>query len=249
MGVRYIPQLFSGTIFKSFRDIQDEFAIPRTQFYQYLQLRHAIQSETRISSLASVTHPLMADVMLTEDRKGMISRVYARLIHSTHDASNLLCRKGWEKDLGPIDGETWELCLASAPLASVSTSHKLLHIFLLHRVYRTPTKLQKWGLRDSPICPKCDKQEGDLLHMMWKCPKLFRYWQYVLSTISQVFQFPILNDPVVCLLGALGTPSLSPNGHTVVLTGERWIDLVNNMLIREKITYQHRNVLNHLPTA
>lgn len=112
-GVQYISQLFNGNILQFFTDIQDEFTIPRTQFFKYLQLRHAIQSENRIPSLVLVTCPLMRDVLLTEDRKGMISRVYSRRLHSTRNASKLPCRKGWEKDLGPIDGEQWELCLTS----------------------------------------------------------------------------------------------------------------------------------------
>ena len=156
--------------------------------------------------------------------------------------------------MGSIDGDTWEICLTSAPLVSVSAQHRLSHLFLLHRVYRTPTRLFKWGLRDSPLCPKCKAQEGDLLHMMWKCPKLFRYWQYITNTISQAYGFPAPHDPVVCLLGALEVPSLSPHGHTAVLrllyvvrkaiarfwitsrvpTEGLWVKMVNNMLIREK---------------
>ena len=193
----------------------------------------------------------------------MISRVYARLLQHTHDASKLPCRRGWERDLGPIDGETWELCLTSAPLVSVSASQRLSHLYLLHRVYRTPARLHKWGFRDTPLCPKCTAQNGDQLHMMWKCPKLFRYWKFVLDTIAQVFQIPVLTDPMVCLLGALELPDLSPNGHTAVLrllylarkeiaklwitprvpTGAQWVKQANSILIREKLTYQHRGAL------
>lgn len=105
-------------------------------------------------------------------------------------------------------------------------------------------------------------QHGDLLHMLWKCPKLFRYWQYVLTTIAHVYQFPLPQDPVVCLLGALEIPSLSPGSHIAILrlifiarkaiarlwitlrvpTGRQWVEQVNRLLIRE-LTYQHRNVL------
>lgn len=164
--------------------------------------------------------------------------------------------------MGPIDGDTWELCLTSAPLVSVSTSQRLSHRYLLHKVYRIPARLHKWRFRESPLCPKCNSHNGDLLDMMWKCPKLLRHWQYVFNTISQVYQIPIPQDPVVCLLGALELPSLSPNSRVAITrllyvaqkaiarlwitprvpTGERWVELVNSLLIREKLTYQHRNV-------
>lgn len=155
---------------KSFADISEEFSLHRAQFYKYLQLRHAFQSESRVSSLGSTMHPLMNKVLLTDERKGMISRVYVRLLNATHDASTLTYRRDWERDLGPIDGDTWELCLTSAPLVSVSTSQRLSHLYLLHRVYRTSARLHKWGLRDTPLCPKCSSHNDDLLYMMWKCP-------------------------------------------------------------------------------
>ena len=102
--------------------------------------------------------------------------------------------------------------------------------------------------------------------MMWKCHKLFRYWKFVINTISQAYGFPVPHDPVVCLLGALEVPSLYPNGHTAVIrllyvarkaiarywitsrvpTEGQWVEMVNSLLIREKITYQHRNALKKL---
>lgn len=37
-----------------------------------------------------------------------------------------------------MDDETWELCLQSGLIKSVSQSHRLSHLFLLHRAYSTP---------------------------------------------------------------------------------------------------------------
>lgn len=79
----------------------------------------------------------MRAVLLENYKKGMISRGYYILPQSTHDASTLLCRKGWEKDLEPIDGEIWDRCLTSTPQVSVSASQKLSHLYLLHRAYKT----------------------------------------------------------------------------------------------------------------
>lgn len=41
----------------------------------------------------------------------------------------------------------------------------------------------------------------DLLHMLWECPKLFRYWQRSIDTINGVFIIEM--DPKVCILGYL----------------------------------------------
>lgn len=197
---------------------------------------------------------------MEDDKKGMISRAYNILLNAMQDPSGLPCRRGWEEDIGNIDGETWNLCLSSAPLVSVSASQKLSHLYLLHRVYRTPARLHKWGIRETPLCPKCEGAHGDLLHMIWRCPKLFRYWKEVLDMISQVYMFNIPREPVVCLLGALDEEALTPSAHTAVLrllyiarkliaqlwitprvpTGKQWVEQVNKLLIREKLTYQHR---------
>lgn len=103
------------------------------------------------------------------------------------------------KDVGNINGELCEACPTAVPLVSVSASQKLSHLFLLHRTYRTPQELHKWGCRDSPLCPKCQREHGDLLHMLWKCPKLFRDWTEVMSTIAQVHSHKLKRDPVVGL--------------------------------------------------
>lgn len=105
----------------------------------------------------------------------------------------------------------------SAPLVSISALQKLSHLFLLHRAYKSPIQLHKWGSRDTPLCLKCERDHGDLLHMIWRCPQLFRYWAEVTNTISQVYIFRLNSDPIVCLLGALEIDMLTPNVHVAVL--------------------------------
>lgn len=243
-------------------DLQAEFALPCSQFFRYLQLRHALQVQSRHTQLDLPDPLLIQEVLLESDKEGMISRSYNILPNATQDSSKLPCRWGWETDASTIDGETWDICLSSAPLVSVSASQKLSHLYLLHRVYRTPSQLCKWGNCNTPICPKCERDHGDLIHLLWRCLKLFHYWTEVLDVISQVFMFSIPQTPVVCLLGVLEEESLTPQAHTAVLrllyiarkliaqywivsrvpTRWQWVELVNKLLIREKLTYQHRNV-------
>lgn len=105
------------------------------------------------------------------------------------------------------------------------------------------------------------KDHGDLMHMFWKCPKLFRYWKESLDVISQVFVTVIPRSPMMCLLGPLDVETLTPSNHTAILcllyvarkliaqlwftpsasSRQQWIEKVNKLLIREKLTYQHRN--------
>lgn len=202
LGIKYVSQLFNGLTLKSFTVIQGEFEIPRTNFYKYLQLWHAIQTQARTTKLQYTDHILIQSIIMEKDKKGMISRCYNTLLNQLQDSSKLPCRQGWENDVGTIGGEDWDLCLSAAPLLSVSASQRLSHLYLLYRAYRTPLQLHKRGLRDSPLFPKCERDNGDLLHMLWKCPKLFRCWREIIDTESRVYMTSIPHDPVIYLLGA-----------------------------------------------
>lgn len=110
-------------------------------------------------------------------------------------------RTKWEGDIGPIEPGLWEEMLQNIPRISLSEQHRLSQIFLIHRVYRTPLFLHKIGLRDSPICNRCRIHPASLLHMMWNCPKLVRYWGEVKSLIDSVFSISLEESPLTCILG------------------------------------------------
>ena len=54
-----------------------------------------------------------------------------------------------------------------------------------------------------PTCTRCKRDHGDLIHMLWRCPKLHTYWAGVVSTINSAFGVSLPQDPRACLLGAL----------------------------------------------
>lgn len=87
------------------------------------------------------------------------------------------------KDVSNMDGEVWNSCLAAVPLVSVSATQKQSHLFLLHRLYRIPQQLHKWGYKDSSLCPKCQLE------------KCFCYWTKLISTISHVYNYQLKSDP------------------------------------------------------
>lgn len=145
-GICNISQLYNQNILKSFLELQTEFNLPRHQFYRYLQVRHALSGQ---------------------EKKGLISHICSYLLSAIQDSMSLPSRRGWIEDLGEVNDETWDMCLQAGPITSVSQSHRLSHLFLLHRAYRTPIQLQRWGRRDSFLCPKHCGEEGSLIHLMW----------------------------------------------------------------------------------
>lgn len=260
-GIHNISQLFHQNILKSFMELQSKFGLPRHQFYRYLQLRHALQTQSRSAALALVTHPLINDIFYGQEKKGLISHIYSHLLSAIQDTANLPCRRRWIEDLGEVSEDIWDTCLQTGPLTSVSQTHRLSHLFLIHRAYRTPIQLHRWGRRDSPLCPKRCGEEGSLIHLMWRCPKLHCYWGDVTDTISSVFQIRVPLDPLICILGAIDEEIYPPPNNIAIIrllylarklvarfwlsvnvpTKKQWIEQVNYILIREHLTYQHRN--------
>lgn len=45
-GLRYVHQLFQSSQFKSFEQLREEFGLPRTDFFRYLQIRHLFSVAT-----------------------------------------------------------------------------------------------------------------------------------------------------------------------------------------------------------
>lgn len=92
-----------------------------------LQLRYAIQTQANTALLQLIGHTLIQGILMETEKKGMISRGCNILLNAIQEPSKLTFRSGWERDVGTIDGEAWNLCLSSTPLVSVSASQKLSH--------------------------------------------------------------------------------------------------------------------------
>lgn len=88
-------------------------------------------------------------------RKGLFSFIYGRLLGQDQRKAAYPGRRGWEKDLGALPDEIWEDTLKQVPMVSVSAQQSLSQLFIIHRVYRTPLKLYKWGRHDTLNCLRC----------------------------------------------------------------------------------------------
>lgn len=210
-GVKRVSQVLTDdNLLKSFAQLRMEFSVPNSMFYQYLQMRHAYQTEDDVvRSCVSSFEPINL-IQTRISAKGLISILYRYLLHAAHSKSLLLYRTRWEGDLGPIEDGVWDEILSMIPQISLSEQHRLSHIYLIHRVYRTPLFLHKIGVRGSPLCNRCNIHPAGLLHMFWNCPKLVRYWEKVLDHINVVFSISIDATPLTCVLGHVEDLSSTP---------------------------------------
>lgn len=83
----------------------------------------------------------------------------------------------WEADLGLITGEHWETALQAINTYSLNVMQKVSQLYILLRAHYTPVKLHKMGKLPDSLCGKCKIVPSDLIHLLWHCPKLHRYWR------------------------------------------------------------------------
>lgn len=53
------------------------------------------------------------------------------------------------------------------------------------------------------FCSRCSRDHGDLINLLWGCPKHHLYWMGILDMINKVFQSNIPSDPKSCVLDIL----------------------------------------------
>lgn len=203
-GISRLAQLYEDNILKSFTELRREYGIPKKTFYCYLQIRHALDSQFRNCPLVWCKVPLLDRIARTNSTKGLIAMAYGHLAERLlAPQATMGVRARWEADVGEIADYQWKKILESGPLVSVSPSQQASHLLLLHRAYYTPERLFRFGNRPDDKCPRC-LDTGDLTHMMWRCPKLVRYWGEIVKVIETRLKVKLALEAKVCILGLTG---------------------------------------------
>lgn len=191
-------------VFKLFLEFKEEYDIPNQSFFKYLQVRDALGTQFKERPVEWSEVTILRKIVYTNTSKGVISFIYDSICDRVIKGNEELpCRRGWEKHLGDITNEQWKHILEIGPLSTLSPSQTVSYLMLLHRVYKTPQKLLLYGWRSDAKCPRCSHPKGDLVHMMWRCPKLNRYWSKVIGKINKVFGIILAVNPKICLFGCM----------------------------------------------
>lgn len=175
-GLRYFSQLFQEGNLKTFQELRAQYALPNKSFFRYLQVRHALVVQFRGKTLEWSAIPILQKLINGDSTKGLISNIYP-YINKGRSAKRVSPRykSKWEKDVGNITDTQWNRILEMAPLVSLSPSQRMSRLSLLYRTYSTPHRLFQFGCQTDSSCPRCAELEGDLVHIFWRCPKLFRF--------------------------------------------------------------------------
>lgn len=128
--------------------------------------------------------PIFHLLQLSTGTKGVISQCYQMLLTHHLRAHPIKSVSLWEGDLGPLTGDQWVEALQSSSTCSLNVAQKVSRLYIILGVHYTPKKLHKMGRLADPLCGRCRQHTGDVIHLLWQCPKLHRFWSAVLGTLT-----------------------------------------------------------------
>lgn len=212
-GIKFIHDLYTNGSLRSFQSVKSEFDLPHTSYFQYAQIGHCLQSLgnfcQHIHTLAwtSLTSPV-------HQKKG-ISLFYNLLQQNqtfTKSSSHLI----WEQDLQhSFTLDQWHVSCKANQSASKCTSLWELSVKITLRWYLTPVVLSKFDSHTSNTCWRLCSAKGDMIHILWSCPKLITYWTKIFNIISDLTQTQVPLDPALALL-SLGIYKFPPNLRSTI---------------------------------
>lgn len=82
----------------------------------------------------------------------------------------------WEKGTGCVfEEEEWTKTISNTGKFIRECKGKLTQYKIVYRYYWTPVRLNRMGLMNS-LCWKCQNDSGTLMHCLWECPVISRFW-------------------------------------------------------------------------
>ena len=207
-GIRTIQNLFIEDVFASFLQLAQTYALPKTHFFRYLQIRSFVQkSFGSFPDKPTDTH-YDCILELNSDCKGLISQVY-NCIGKIDPCTTAHLKQAWDTDLGVVLTEDqWESILNLTHTSSTSALHGLMQMKVIHRAHLSNARLARIYPSIEPLCPRCRGQPADLIHMFWLCPNLSSFWVNVFNAFSEMFGTRFDPNPVCALFGL--TPEQPP---------------------------------------
>ena len=167
----------------------------------------------------------------------------------------------WQRDLPALTSEDWSEGLQQYIPLMISAKERFIQLKFIHRVYYTPQRLAVIYHTSEDKCPRCGREVGNFIHMVWLCPKVQEFWRLVAAEIESIGGVAVGLNPLILLLGI--TDNLPTSTHkklfifytafyarkAILLQWKvadppglsAWRKLVNDTLPMYKLTYMGRN--------
>lgn len=201
-GIRLLRDLYFDNTFCSFEELARKFALPRSHFFRFLQIRSFIKKVFAPFPGIPPTSPMDTLLDLKPHSRGLISSIYSIITSIDPQSLDDIC-KAWQSDLRReiTDGE-WEDALNQVHSSSPCARHGLVQFKVLHRLHFTNSRLAKIYPNVSPACNRCSQSPATTAHMFWLCPGLEEFWRGIFESYTNMYGIQIDPDPLVCIFGA-----------------------------------------------
>lgn len=126
VGISTLGDIMKGTTLKSFQQLQVEFQLRKSQFYKYLQLRHALTPTILTLDSLPEFHPLEGRLLMGDlGGAHKIRQVYQTL--TTHSKTTLYkTRQAWQDDIPDLTDDDWAEAIANPRGVAVSSRYRLI---------------------------------------------------------------------------------------------------------------------------
>uniref|UniRef100_H3ALW6 Reverse transcriptase zinc-binding domain-containing protein n=1 Tax=Latimeria chalumnae TaxID=7897 RepID=H3ALW6_LATCH len=193
-GICLVSQLYPSGIVIFFSELRDQYDIPKTQFYYYLQIRNVF------FKVIGKEMALPQKVMDTKLGRGLLSKLYS-VINNVDKGVLEPTQRAWHKELEvELSSEQWKQIWKSTQNISNCVRLKTIQLKIIHRYHLYPLKMWKMHLLSSSNCWRCGEQDGSLLHMFWHCKSINNFWKGVVKMLSELLDILIEASPTLCVL-------------------------------------------------
>uniref|UniRef100_A0A3P8SZA0 Reverse transcriptase domain-containing protein n=1 Tax=Amphiprion percula TaxID=161767 RepID=A0A3P8SZA0_AMPPE len=197
-------QLHGGRSLKSLEQLKEEFKLPNTDFFRYLQLRTFLTKHKEWDKVLEPTpiEESLLKLLTGNESKKIIGCFYHTFSDMTFN-NTLQIKRRWETEMNAdIPEDTWDEICTEAQLVTNSNSWREFKWKVIMRFFRTPAILSKLGPAHSSTCWRnCATQIGNHTHIFWTCTKLKTFWEDVFKALEMIFHQKFTKDPTVALLG------------------------------------------------
>lgn len=168
--------------------------------FQYHRVRHSMAQLLGNDLSEPPDIKELSHIKKTETPKQIVSTIY-KIAQSHRLYKYTKARTAWQSDLQvAIDDAMWTYCCANTKSISLHGRHRLIHFKLINRIYYTPERLHRYGLKDA-TCERCHCELADFLHLAWHCPGVAAFWRTVFKELSLIVETEIQPDPALALIG------------------------------------------------
>ncbi|KAJ1136201.1 hypothetical protein NDU88_002619 [Pleurodeles waltl] len=183
-----------GGGFILFETLLQKYALAETPRLRYLQLTHTLRRDCVLDMDLPDHSPLESWVLGDTLTHKMVSQLYSTIINYTLDKLGKL-QEAWEADVGTLVNIDWEAAFMQPRDFALRVRIRLIQFKVLPRSYCNRSRPQKMGWAASPLCHRCNIDEGTFLSTIWGCSGITQYWVSIVKELEEVVNTVIPKMP------------------------------------------------------